>query len=137
MNQNVKMFMESNKRMEKLMKTVEGKTKLDESEMTAIDKAQREYEGQIKHINSVIAFFGIDSKNKRTRVAMERMNLIDETTAVDLMLGDPEVDKVRCPEHNELITRAECLDHSGSHVDDCSGCEIGKATRNKLLPPVL
>jgi len=48
-------------------------------------------------------------------------------------LGDPEVDKVKCPLKDELILRAECLDYSGSHHDDCSGCEIGSATKDKLL----
>jgi hypothetical protein len=64
------------------------------------------------------------------------MNLMDETTAVDLALGDPEADKVKCPEQDQLITRAECLDYSGSpkHIDDCRGCEVGTACKNKLIP---
>lgn len=66
---------------------------------------------------------------------LENKNMFDEATAIDLGLGDPEVDKVKCPERDDLITRAECLDYSGSHMDDCSGCEIGKATKAKLLPP--
>ena len=96
--------------------------------------AQREFEGQIKALNVVVSAFGIASKNKRALVGLERMNLMDETTAVDLMLGDPEVDKVKCPEHDGLITRAECLDYSGHHFEECSGCEIGTATKDKLLP---
>jgi len=99
-----------------------------------IASAQREFEGQIKLINAVVSAFGIASKNKRAMTGLERMNLMDDTTAVDLMLGDPETDKVKCSEHDNLITRQECLDYSGDHVDDCSGCEIGKITKDKLLP---
>lgn len=127
MNQIVQMFQESNSRMKKIMK---GGFRLDE-----VSAAQREFEGQIKLINAVVSAFGIASKNKRAMVGLERMNLMDETTAVDLMLGDPEVDKVKCPEHDSLITRSECLDYSGNHFEECAGCEIGRATKNKLLPP--
>jgi len=126
MNQIVQMFMKSNARMKQIMK---GAFKLEE-----VSAAQREFEGQIKLINAVVSAFGIASKNKRALVGLERMNLMDETTAIDLMLGDPEEDKVKCPEHDGLITRSECLDYSGHHFDDCDGCEIGKATKNKLLP---
>lgn len=126
MNQITQMFMESNARMKKIMK---GEFKLDE-----VSAAQREFEGQIKLINAVVSAFGIASKNKRALSGLEKMNLMDDSTAIDLLLGDPEVDKVKCPEHDHLITRAECLDYSGSHHDECSGCEIGKATKDKLCP---
>lgn len=126
MNQITSMFQESNGRMKKIMK---GDYKADQ-----IASAQREFEGQIKLINAVVSAFGIMSKNKRAGNALERMNLIDGTTAIDLMLGDPELDKVKCPYHDRLITRAECLDYSGSHHEDCMGCEIGKDTKDKLLP---
>ena len=127
MNQVTQMFQESNSRMNKIMK--EG-VKLE-----VIAAMQREFEGQIKLINAVVSAYGIASKNKRAMTGLERMNIMDETTAIDLMLGDPEVDKVKCPEHKDLITRQECLDYSGQekHHDECSGCEIGIATKNKLL----
>lgn len=64
---------------------------------------------------------------------LHRQNYGDDTLAIDIG-GDPEVDKVKCPCHDNLITRAECLDYSGAHHDDCGGCEIGKATKDKLLP---
>jgi hypothetical protein len=126
MNQIAQMFMESNSRMKKIMK---GGFKLDE-----VAAAQREFEGQIKLINAVVSAFGIASKNKRALDGLNKMNIMDDTTAIDLLLGDPEVDKVKCPEQNTLITRAECLDYSGSHYEECKGCEIGKATKSKLIP---
>lgn len=121
------MFKESNSRMNKIMK---GAFNLNE-----VASAQREFEGQIKLVNAVVSAFGIASKNKRAMKGLERMNIMDETTAVDLMLGDPEIDKVKCPLKDELITRSECLDFSGHHsFDDCKSCEIGIETKDKLLP---
>ena len=105
-------------------------------QLTQIAAAQREFEGQIKLINAVVSAFGIMSKNKRAQTSLERMNLMDGTTAVDLMLGDPEVDKVKCPIQDKLITRQECLDYSGDNYEDCKGCEIGLATKRLLTPPV-
>jgi hypothetical protein len=125
-NQITKMFMESNARMKKIMA---GGYKQEE-----ICSAQREFEGQIKLLNAVISAYGIQSKNGRAMKGLNRMNIMDETTAVDLMLGDPENDKVKCDEQGKMITRAECLDYSGSHFDGCQGCDVGKATKEKLLP---
>jgi len=119
------MFKESNRRMNQIMK--------GEFQSDMVASAQREFEGQIKLVNAVVNAFGIASKNKRAMTGLERMNIMDQTTSVDLMLGDPEVDKVKCPLKDELITRAECLDYSGSHFDDCNGCDIGVKTKNMLL----
>ena len=128
MNQIIQMFQESNRRMSSIMK---GKFNLEE-----MSSAQREFEGQIKLVNAVVNSYGIASKNKRALSGMKRMNLMDDTTAIDLMLGDPEVDKVKCPEHDELFTRSECLDFSGEakNFEMCDGCEIGIETKRQLLP---
>ena len=126
MNQITKMFMESNNRMKKIMK---GGFKIDE-----IAAAQREFEGQIKLINTVVSAFGIASKNKRALSGLKNMNLMDDETAIDLLLGDPEMDKIKCPEHDNLISRAECLDYSGSNYEQCSGCDIGVETKARLCP---
>jgi len=128
MNQVTKMFMDSNARMKKIMK--------GDFQLNQITSAQREFEGQIKLINSVVSAFGIASKNKRAMLGLSRMNLMDQSTAVDLMLGDPEVDTVKCPIQDKLILRHECLDYSGSHYDDCKGCEIGVDTKHKLLDAI-
>lgn len=126
MNQITLMFMESNKRMKVILK---GGFKYEE-----IAAAQREFEGQIKLINSVVSAFGIASKNKRAMSGLKNMNLIDENTAIDLLLGDQENDKVKCHEMDHLITKAECLDYSGNHHEICSGCEIGIAVKDALCP---
>ena len=125
MNQIIQMFKESNARMTKIMK---GGFKIEE-----IAAAQREFEGQIKLANTVISAFAIASKNKRTLVGLEKMNIMDASTAVDLLLGDPEEDKVKCPVQDRIIARHECLDYSGTHSDDCDGCETGRDTKVKLL----
>jgi len=119
--------MESNSRMNKIMK--------GGFEINEVQSAQREFEGQIKLINSVVSAYGIMSKNKRAKVGLERMNIMDGTTAVDLMLGDPEIDKVKCPGCGLLVMRSECLDYSGaSKFQECEGCEIGLETKERLLP---
>ena len=128
MNQVIQMFKESNTRMKQIMK--------GEFQPDSIVSAQREFEGQIKLVNAVVNAFGIASKNKRAMKGLERMNIMDQTTSVDLMLGDPEVDKVKCPLNDKLITRSECLDYSGGHFDDCTGCEVGNETKRILLPAI-
>lgn len=107
-----------------------GDFKLDE-----VAPAQREFEGQIKLLNAVISVYGIASKNKRALTGLKQMNLMDPTTAIDLMLGDPNIDKVKCPVQNKIITRAECLDYSGEteHIEVCQNCEIRATTREMLL----
>jgi len=42
------------------------------------------------------------------------------------------IKKVLCEQKNELITRHECLDYSGSHIE-CSDCETGIATKKMIL----
>ena len=103
--------------------------------LNEIVPAQREFEGQIKLINAVVSAYGIASKNKRALTGLRQMNIMDSTTAVDLMLGDPNLDKVKCPAQNKIITRTECLDYSGEpeHTEDCRGCEMGITTKQMLL----
>lgn len=91
---------------------------------------------QHKWVSSAIAACSMVQRGKADSKLLKRLemkNIYDETAAIDLGLGDPEVDKVKCPLKDELILRADCLDYSGSHHDDCSGCEIGRATKDKLL----
>jgi hypothetical protein len=103
-----------------------------------------------QHINTEIAIYS--QTEKRAKLLLQahvsgakvksgllreifKTNMIGEGQAIDMGQDDPEEDKVKCYERDELITRAECLDYSGSHIDDCSGCETGKTTKAKLLPP--
>lgn len=130
MNQIVQLFMDSNARMSRLMRSLEGVKKPD---MAVIAAAQREAEAQLKGINVVATLFAVASKNRRAMTGLERIGVMDETTAIDFLQGDPEVDKVKCPEHDDLITRSECLDYSGNHHEECAGCEIGTATKARLL----
>ena len=102
-----------------------------------------------KHINTEIAIYS--QTEKRAKLLLQahtsgakiksgllreiyKTNLIGEGEAIDTGNDDPEIDKIKCPYHDNLITRAECLDYSGSHLEDCMGCEIGKATKDMLLP---
>ena len=126
----IEMFKQSNSRMNSIMKD---KT----ADLDRIGVAQREFEGEIKLINAVVSAYGIMSKNARAKDGLNRMNILDDTTAIDLGLGDPEIDKVKCPMRDgTLILRQECLDYSGQadHMDECKGCEIGQATKRLLCP---
>jgi len=114
------------------MKIIEGGAKT--VDMEVVSAAQREGEIQIKAINSVVALYGVMSKNKRAKVSLDKMNLIDDSTTIDLMIGLPDDDKVKCPDLGKIITREECLDYSGSHTEDCRGCSTGEDTKRKLLP---
>lgn len=62
-----------------------------------------------------------------------KTNLIGNGEAIDTGNEDPETDKIICPCNESLMTSGECLDYSGNHHDECDGCEIGKATKDKLL----
>ncbi len=126
MNQITQMFKESNSRMSQIVK---GKFDAE-----AIEKGQREAEIQVKICNVVVSMYGIGEKSKRALKDFKSMNIIEPTTAIGI-LGDPEVDKVKCPYHDNLITRAECLDYSGENMDTCSGCETGIETKRMLITP--
>lgn len=131
MNQITVMLAESNSRMKKLMRGLENASQKPDLEL--VSSAQREFEGQIKAVNLVLQAYAIHSKNRRTFSGLDKMNIMDDTTAIDLGLGDQNLDKVKCPDKGKLITRAECLDYSGEHYEDCAGCETGKDTKARLL----
>ena len=128
MNQTIMMLKLSNRRMERIMA---GGFNLEE-----MSAAQKEMELQVKTINAVINACAIASKNKRALAGLERMNIMDDSTAIDLMLGDKEDDSVKCPAQDKLITRHDCLDYSGetAHQDECRGCTIGLKNKQMLLP---
>ena len=114
-----------------LIQAMKSGVKMD---IDAINGIQKGFEIAIKGMNIAMTALSVESKNRRAMATLERMNIMDTSTAIDLMLGDPNEDKVKCPLQDDLITRADCLDYSGSHGDDCRGCEIGRATKAKLLP---
>jgi len=125
MNQIIKILEESNRRMRKISK---GGYEMEEMRL-----AQAEANIQIKTVNLVVQAFAVASKNKRALPGLYKMGLMDPHTAVDLLLGDPELDKLKCPERDGgLITRAECLDYAGSH-ESCTNCEEKGETNNRLL----
>lgn len=128
MSQIAEMFRLSNDRMNRLMDGMRrGSLKPD---MEIVSSMQREFEGQIKALNIVVQAYGIASKNKRTLQGLSRMNIMDDTEALNLLIGPREEESVKCDQFG-IITRQECLDKSGSkeHYEMCRDCEIGKQTR--------
>lgn len=131
MNQTIKMWEESNERMSSLMMALRNpKIKPD---LDIVQLAQREMENQIKLINSHVAIFQVESKNRRARRSLENMNLIDNSTAISIANNDNENDMVMCHDTGKLIRRHECLSYSGSHTEDCAGCDVGIETRSILI----
>lgn len=127
MNQVVFMLQESNKRMNMIMSN-----KFNGEQISA---AQREFEDQIKLANVVIQAYAVSSKNRRALKGLENMNIMDDTTAVDLGLSPPELDKVKCLIRNgDLIYRSECLDLNGTkaNFDTCKNCQ-NKGNTNRML----
>jgi len=125
MNQITKMLIESNKITKDF---IDGKLP---SEVAQVYVSL--LNSQIKILNVIVNMYAINSKNKRALDSFNRMNLIDHNTAVDLGLGDPADDKIKCQERNSLITRADCLDFSGTHYEECGGCSYFESTRKLLL----
>jgi hypothetical protein len=129
MNQIAQMFKESNKVLTELNKST---GRIDMENMNARIRA---LEVQVKMLNSVINIYAVASKNKRMLTSLGKMNVINETSAV-FAIGDPELDKVICPYHDNLITRSECLDESGmaENMERCQGCETGIESKRLILP---
>ena len=66
---------------------------------------------------------------------MIKSNLIRNGTVIDLSPEEIEEEKILCQLNDKHITRAECLDFSGSsdNMDKCSGCEEGIANKKLLV----
>jgi len=125
------MLKESNHLMKAMMKSIDDNT--SRSDLDIIDRIIALQQNQIKIINSAISAYGIQSKNKRAISGLENQNIMDDTTAIDILPFEPDNEKVKCPLFDNIISRAECLDYSGSNNDDCINCYIGKKTKKKLL----
>lgn len=127
MNQIISILKASNRRMDMILK--------GQYDTQKIADAQKEAQIQLKAVNIVVQAYAVASKNKRTILGLEKMNILDEHTAADLGLGDLEVDKIKCPEKEGLIIRQDCLDFSGKeeNYEMCKGCEHFSTTRRLLI----
>ena len=131
----IKMYEMSNKRMEAMMDQITNGKANATLNLPLILLAIREFEAQGKLFNYVVQAFAVSSKNKRTIKSLGKMNLMETTTALDF--GSSELDKVKCLNKDELITRAECLSYSGKseHMEYCQrDCVNFGETRRILLP---
>lgn len=128
MNQIVKIFQDSNKLLNQVMQN-----KFDEKQINA---ALRLFDVQIKSANVVIQAYAVSSKYQRTIKGLERMNIMDDTVAIDLGLGDPALDKVKCQlKEGEIIYRTECLELNGEEKNypTCRACVNKGVTARMLL----
>ncbi len=84
-----------------------------------------------KRINSAIAIIVSATKHGRGIKSMaDRIQLLDNTA---INTGDPNLEMIKCPNNDKLISRAECLDVSGQVENHCSGCEHKLETQKRLL----
>lgn len=63
-----------------------------------------------------------------------RQNLISETQAIDMEFEALDEEKIKCLNTGKIMLRAECLEYSGAHYDECSKCEVGTDCKKLLLP---
>ena len=73
------------------------------------------------------------------KALLSKRLLANEGTAMGATLALPESEeKIKCPGQSEkIITRSQCLDHSGrkENLDDCKGCDLYKINRDLVLGP--
>jgi hypothetical protein len=71
----------------------------------------------------------------KTITKIERSNLIGEGSYIDLGT-DVDMDTIKCPDLDAVITREKCLDYSGEkeHMESCSTCDQFNITRRLLMP---
>ena len=90
----------------------------------------------VKQENVIISAHAVAFKYQKTIKNLEKMNIIDTSTAIDLGLGDPGLDKVKCPlKSGELIYRSECLDLNGEAENAfcCRTCDNKGITARKMI----
>lgn len=82
--------------------------------------------------NLALQAFAIESKNRRVFKELGKMNIIDSDTALEIGIH-PGEDPIKCPvKGSEIIKRENCLDYSGSHVEECRECDQFSRTRERL-----
>lgn len=90
-----------------------------------------QFEKQQKILLQTYALGAKFGKHVFNRIA--KTGLISDGEAIQITGMDIELEMVKCPEKSSVITRAECLDFSGSHMELCEGCDHKKITQNRLL----
>ena len=82
-----------------------------------------------KRENLIVQIMTSAAKHKTIMKTADTVNLLDSSA---INTGDAEVEMIKCPETDRLITRGECLDSQGAQ---CNGCSRRKETQDKLLGP--
>ena len=89
-----------------------------------------------KRIKLSIQALAMEAKFKgKVSRDLKALNLLGDKEAIDTGTSR-EVEMIKCPNTDKLISRAECLDFSGSHSDMCVDCEHKSITQNRLLGAV-
>ena len=111
------------KRADQLIKLYrQGKVSIDtySSEMAGMSSVGKMMDRHIKFLD----------KERQLKLSLEAIT-------PDVIGYNPEAEKVKCPEQDDKkITRAKCIDYSGSHMEACETCIEFVPTRNLLLDEV-
>lgn len=67
---------------------------------------------------------------------MKQLGMIGDTV-VDSSPEEIEEEKIHCEKRQRVITRSQCLDHSGKaeNLEDCRECDYYKINRDLVLGP--
>ena len=86
-----------------------------------------------KRTTSILKILVMQAKFKgKISRELTNTNLIGNNEAIDTNTSH-EIEMIKCPNTDKLITRAECLDTSGSDPEACIDCEHNKITKDRLL----
>lgn len=89
-----------------------------------------------KREKSIISALALAAKYKNDGIPRKIVatNLLGNYEAIAVEANPEHDHSVVCPEQDhKTITRADCLDYSGSHLDDCAACEQKKITQQLLI----
>jgi len=107
--------------------------KITEEEVQTLIAMYSQTEKRMRLMLQAMALAAKHGKPHLTR--MVRSNLIGDGTVIDLSPEELEEEKVLCKLSNKHMTRAECIDFSGSkdNFDNCQGCSVGLECKRLLV----
>lgn len=87
----------------------------------------------------MIAIKSLDVKANNSKASkwLAEAGVVGGRTCIDMRKEEREAETIRCPINDNIITRAECLEYSGGHMDECEKCHHFGQTRKLLVDDVV
>jgi len=110
-----------------------GKIKMEDYD--AILRGYKETHKRMELILKAAALSAQYTASMQVQRELKNVGLLGNGEYANPALGEIDNESVLCEQQGRSITRAECLDRSGSteHFEDCEGCETGKICKQLLL----